>query len=749
MEMDRDIDAALLLRAGEAAVRWQLRKSVREGRTRALGKGDPLGADTPSRLAARVNNLVGEVRRASARSHMPSNPVLRGFVERQTPVVAEEITREIVNEAIIGAADFLSVEFLERGVAAARSVGRVLIGQPGLWRARGTGFLVGPGLAMTNQHVLTSAGMAANCALQMDYEQSGFGVVRPPQEFRLEPERFFLADEGLDFALVAVAATSARGGLLSDHGWLPLVEAQGKISISDKDHINIIQHPRGEEKQVVLRDNRVLDMRTGGDATDDQIGAFLHYQADTDKGSSGSPVMSDTWQVVALHHSGVPEKDAAGRWLNKQGKPWIDGQDRVEDISWIANEAVRISGILGFVKSAQLVPAARAFVDTALGATPGTPAEESAAAVIGQGDGAPVRLIAKDEPDGPLRIDAGSVSFDIPLRVTLSLGPARPRVPPAEPARQMPAVLERIDPAQLADRGGYAPGFLGFDLPLPAIRDRPRFGGLQAITQPARPDDSHELRYHGYSVLMCAGRRLAYLSACNADFLAPVQVPSEEGGGGWRFDPRMPSASQIGRSYYLGNDLDRGHLSRRNDLARGETRAIAIARNRDSFFWTNCAPQHFLLNQSDRFTGAALQLWGDLEDHIAAQGAQNGRLSIFNGPVFSEADLPYRDALVPLAFYKIAVWNDADGPGAVGFVLEQGDLLASLAQEAIDPGAFSIRQRRIAAIGADLDLDLAGLAALDRMPASTGRGRTRSAANEALAVAEILSVADILFKAGG
>jgi endonuclease G len=237
------------------------------------------------------------------------------------------------------------------------------------------------------------------------------------------------------------------------------------------------------------------------------------------------------------------------------------------------------------------------------------------------------------------------------------------------------------------------------------------------------------LRYHGYSVLMCAGRRLAYLSACNVDFLAPVQVSSEEAGGDWRYDPRIPKAAQLGRSYYLGNDLDRGHLSRRNDLARGQTRDLAIARNRDSFFWTNCAPQHFLLNQSDRFTGAALQLWGDLEDHIADQGSQNGRLAIFNGPVFGDADIPYRDAFVPHAFYKIVAWNDVDGPGAVGFVLEQADLLATLAQEAVDPGAFSIRQRRIAAIGAELDLDLGGLVALQSV--------------------EILSVADIRIRRGG
>ena len=81
------------------------------------------------------------------------------------------------------------------------------------------------------------------------------------------------------------------------------------------------------------------------------------------------------------------------------------------------------------------------------------------------------------------------------------------------------------------------------------------------------------------------------------------------------------------------------------------------------------------------------------------------------------------DALVPQALYKIVACNDADGPGAVGFVLEQGDLLVTLAQEAVDPGAFSMRQRGIAAIGAELDLDLGGIV---RAGSNDCPGRTRA-----------------------
>ena len=750
---DGDIDTNILRRAEEALARWQARSKVRDGRSKALRAGKALQADTPSRLAARVNLLVDEVRRASEPGHMPSNEVLRELVARPAPVVAEELTDRIVNEALIGTADFLSVEFLERGALAARSVGRILIEAQGGRAALGTGFMVGPGLLMTNQHVLTSARRAGRCALQMDFELRLFGAPRAPQDFMLEPERFFHSDEDLDFALVAVAGFSATGIALDGYGWLPLNEAQGKIAISDKDHINIIQHPRGEEKQVVLRNNRVLDMRTGDDPANQEIGSFLHYEADTDKGSSGSPVLSDTWQVIGLHHSGVPALHEKGGWLHKNGDQWQDGRDRLEDVVWIANEAVRISSVMGAVKLAQLEPLKRAFVDAALAARPrlawAMPGVTEAATTVLHPLLPPNPVSPRLTPPPPLpeTSQAGAAepggSVEIPLRVTVSLGGAGPGgLDLALEAGRGGAMLEAISPTDMADRSGYDPDFLGVSLPLPGIKAKPAFGGAQPVINPSHPDDEYELRYHNYSALVCAARRMAYLSACNIDFKARVEVSSSQGGGNWRYDPRIPRAAQLGDRYYRNNPYDRGHLSRRDDLARGPTRDAAIAANRDSFFWTNCTPQHELLNQSNAFTGANLQLWGDLENHISDQGSELGRLSVFNGPVFGDADKPLYDALVPLAFYKIVAWNGADGAGALGFVLEQADLVEGLPERRLSPGIFAIRMRPIKVIGAGLDVDLRDLAALDRFDAVQPSGKARKGMRAADGI-KITSVADI------
>lgn len=56
----------------------------------------------------------------------------------------------------------------------------------------------------------------------------------------------------------------------------------------------IIQHPGGQTKKIALHHNVVTFAN----------GDVVHYLADTEGGSSGSPVFNERWQVVALHHAG-------------------------------------------------------------------------------------------------------------------------------------------------------------------------------------------------------------------------------------------------------------------------------------------------------------------------------------------------------------------------------------------------------------------------------------------------------------
>lgn len=722
VDLDSTLDGELLERASQAAERWAARDRVRSARLDAIAAKQLLKADSPARLAARVNNLLEDVRRSTRNRRPPSNQTLKRLVERPLPVTAEELNSEIVEEVVLGARDFLSVEFLERGLVAARSVGRVLVRGGDGFRARGTGFMVAPGLLMTNQHVLTSLDLAELCAVEMDYEQNRLRAPKEPQLFLFEPKRFFITDKSLDYALVAVNGRSDRGADLTAYGWLPLNGAQGKIAITGNDYVNIVQHPLGREKEIVIRNNRVLDMRTGNDEGDDDLGPFLHYESDTEKGSSGSPVLNDQWEIVALHHSGVPDRNEAGEWLNKEGGIWHKEDQPVSDIRWVANEAIRVSSLVANIAVAAVPPEQRHILEPLLAAVPAT-APSTSAESRRRGEGATdvaaterlaKRSAARQTSTRPAAASFGRPSsvavMQVPLTITVSLGSnasgSGPAVDAAFTADE--EALERLDPEDYVDRDGYNRNFLGRPVPFPRMKQNPRFGGALKVARPARSSDRFELRYHNYSVLMCAGRRLAYVSACNVDFAPGATASREEGSGSWRSDPRIGPQEQLTARFYDHNDYDKGHLTRRDDAAWGDTEAEAVAANNDTFHYTNAAPQHFLFNRSDKFTGAGLDLWGDLENHITAQGeAQRTRLTIFSGPIFGEADKRLKDALVPLRYFKIVVWRDeAAEPGAIGFVLDQAKLVASLAEEAIEAGEFEVRQHRIADIEGELDLDL-------------------------------------------
>ncbi|MBY5546485.1 hypothetical protein HFO61_06535 [Rhizobium leguminosarum] len=638
------------------------------------------------------------------------------------PVTAEEINNDIVKEVVLATRDFLSVEFLERGVAACRSVGRVVIRSNGSFKARGTGVLVAPGLLLTNEHVLPSGEIAQRCALEMDYEQNRFGPAKKSQIFEFDTPTFFLCDGKLDYALVAVAPVGDLGNPIEIYGWLPLNGAQGKVSISDIDYVNIIQHPLGREKEVVVRNNRILDMRTADEQASQSLGPFLHYGADTEKGSSGSPVLNDGWEIVGLHHSGVPATDTQGRWLDKNDRPWRDDQP-VEDIKWVANEALRTSSLVAALAIAPIEDAKRAFLKKALSAQAPTVVglqTEAQETVVQQAG----HLAPPVEPPGPSgsndrppRADQ-SITFEIPLRISVALGKETPIALRRSRSTAAPEVpLERLDAADFADRDGYDRKFLGVTVSLPTIKKQPKFGGALVVPRPAREGDRIELRYHHYSVIMCSSRRLAYVSACNLNFGAAATAGRKDGRSTWRTDPRLNAEHQLANRFYDHNDYDKGHLTRRDDAAWGNGLTAAIAANDDTFFYTNAAPQHYLFNQSDEFTGAKLDLWGDLENHISTQGAvQKARLTIFNGPIFGLNDKPLHDALVPLRFFKIVVWKDEGAdPGAVGFVLDQKSLVTALPEEAIDPDPFVIRQRRIADIQAELDISFGKTCDWDRL----------------------------------
>ncbi|MFF2786291.1 trypsin-like serine peptidase [Streptomyces sp. NPDC058049] len=293
--------------------------------------------DTPERIASRVNRLL-------ERGGVPAAAAVES-------VHAEALDVPETLERVIGLTkDLQPWSFLPRGARAAATVARISIFRGGLERPHGTGFLVSPRLLLTNHHVLPDAQTARRCFLEFNAQVTIDNAPDAAIRFACDPDTFFTADEHLDYALVAVQP-AADGSLAGARfGWNQLSNQQGKLVQNEP--VNVIGHPMGRLKEIALRDNALVQ----------RLDDFLHYRTDTEPGNSGSPVFNDQWEVVALHHMGVPNTDTQGRILRKDGQIWRGGVDSDDTIDYVSNEGARTSSILKHLATLPLDPQRRALL---------------------------------------------------------------------------------------------------------------------------------------------------------------------------------------------------------------------------------------------------------------------------------------------------------------------------------------------------------------------------------------------------
>ena len=330
-------------------------------------------------------------------------------------------------ERIIGRNELLAIRYLDAGRLAGRAVARVVIrSSSGAVLGYGTGSMISPSLIMTNCHVLDSASRAVNAVVEFNYQLGLDGSELPAVRFRLRPDLFFTTspEEELDLTVVAVSdvADGASSTQLPTFGFNPLSATEGEILAGES--VTIIQHPGGDLKQIALRENRVLRFPN----TEDR---FLYYETDTTPGSSGAPVFNDQWEVVALHHSGFPDRDSQGRILTTDGKLWREemGDERIH---WIANEGIRVVAIREHLSGLSgLTSAQGAMRDQALNPQPIPPGQEPEQRPVQVSVPCAVSLASPmNSATGP------TATWTIPLTVSITLG-ASP--PPSSP----PFVVDR------------------------------------------------------------------------------------------------------------------------------------------------------------------------------------------------------------------------------------------------------------------------------------------------------------------
>lgn len=617
--------------ADAAAQRIAAAQAPIEHSVRAIERGVPLEAEPEEerkveRIAAVARVDVGTAR-LIANNEDAADLGLRG----------ESLAKA---EAIQGrSVDYLGSAWLEAGRLATRAVARILLGDG---RPNGTGFLVSERLLLTNNHVLPSRDAAEDAIVEFRYEIALGGREPSPIRFRLQPAVFFETDErdDLDYTLVALGPATTPGASLAEFGRCPLSASSAKHTVGAP--VNIVQHPDGDFKQVVVRENRIVHRGE----------TVLHYLADTEPGSSGSPVFNDEWHVVALHHWGGPhrEVEAGGRPLARE-----------------VNEGIRVSAIVRELqdRAGRMNMSQRSLLQEALRApAPGD---------LG------TRVVADPRADGPQGIQ--------PTRPAADCGDERAG---SEAGGGAPA--SRID-RRYSNRRGYNERFLpGFPVPMPQLTaaQRDQAARVRGVGESGNP---FELKYQHFSVVVNAERRMPFFSICNVDGAKRIRVDRDTGQAvsgpeateTWAVDPRIPEEVQLNDAFYarLRRDLRtsdffaRGHQTRREDPNWGVAGAAERA-NDDTYHHPNACPQ---VNNA---FNASQKVWQGIENFVldSADDA-NLRVTVITGPVLADDDPEYEDEVLgavrlPRRFWKV-VARVEDGERKVFAVLaDQSEAMDAL-----------------------------------------------------------------------
>lgn len=209
-------------------------------------------------------------------------------------------TERSVQEKIIGEDTLRHIRVLELALEAAKSV--VHIDTPGGY---GTGFVAGSDLLVTNNHVLDSADEGAASTFTFNYQLNLAGKLQDTVAVSAQGGGLFHTNPDLDYTVIQLAEVPESAQ--------PLVLKP--VQVKRDDRVSIIQHPGGHFKKISMQNNFVA-------YADNRV---VQYMTSTMPGSSGSPVLDDEFQVIAIHHSGgmLMEPSTQLRYLRNGGTSMI------------------------------------------------------------------------------------------------------------------------------------------------------------------------------------------------------------------------------------------------------------------------------------------------------------------------------------------------------------------------------------------------------------------------------------------
>jgi len=626
--------------------------------------------------------LLGDLAKEIAPSITRGNIIGDNENLRKRKQMIESIGTEPVDfamERAIGNNDSVYSNFIELILQAKSKVGRIVIKEGSANTAYATGFMVSDRLILTNWHVFKTMDSVLDSVVQFYYEYDKFGNPVSSVTFKLDADTFFYSFKSLDYCLIAVDKTDiTRTKDLSSIGYIYLDPTLGKLGDEEVEFLNIIHHPEGDYKQLSIRENKFKKI----------LPTTLWYESDTAPGSSGSPVFNDQWQVVALHHMGVADKNDNGDYIDKHGKiiPVIDNQIDASRIHWIANEGIRISVIR---KHLQSVFPESPYIKEVL-----NPSPDQSPAVVESGD------VVIDEKTYIHRHSTNSIQVSVPVSILESKGKLNINISTDdlvsslnsrednlqiladtydEWAEERKRIEENMDYSACT---GYRSSFLGSDYKV--LLPRPQ-SSIKRHVAKLSGSRSTNLKYYKFSVLFHSDRRQPLLSAINVDGDMKKRKDQTERDDKWIRDSRIGYNIQLDDDYYKKSGFDRGHMSRREDANWGNTPQEA-KRNADlTCVYTNACPQVPGFNRSNK-----KGVWGKLEKIILEKGANEEegntcKISVFSGPIFKDNDPVYKDVKIPLEYYKIICWLSDKGKLRVtAFKLSQVNLVGDIDFEELD-----------------------------------------------------------------
>lgn len=187
----------------------------------------------------------------------------------------------------------------------AKAVCRLLIGGSSLC----TGWLLGSeGNLMTNNHCIGSASDAQNTDFIFNYQyENCTGSTNATSDVVASSSTFIKTSSSLDYTLVKLPVNPTN-----TYGYLSL----SSVATSVGDRIYIPQHPGGRRKEISVKTD--TDPSAGGfsrvSSSSSGSGRQVTYFADTEGGSSGSPVLDyNSNLVIGIHNTGGCPNGSNGR----------------------------------------------------------------------------------------------------------------------------------------------------------------------------------------------------------------------------------------------------------------------------------------------------------------------------------------------------------------------------------------------------------------------------------------------------